>query len=329
MLALVLVLVARPCAAQTGFQARLSADTVEVGEVFELLVRVPVPAGSVVHFPDTVATTEVVESYAPVSWEAEPDPTGGATLMLAYPVIVYGAGMMPVPGFDVFVGPSPAGAPGSPLPGGSVVGAWEDAPTRGDVYVRPLRVPRRGIWVNPVFTPEQVEAGLQPMAAADVIGASWHWPSVLVGLFFAGLLVVVAARALRAGLGPSSRWALAAPGGTPWTPEASRRHALDELDRLREEDLPAKGRTLELFTRSSGIIRSYVERLDPSYGADLTSSELTRRLQERANERDRSILFGEMRTAEVVKFGRLRPEGEEADTHLRSLRTWVDGSSGW
>lgn len=326
---LVLLLVARPCAAQTGFQARLSADTVEVGEVFELLVRVPVPAGSVVHFPDTVATTEVIESYAPVRWEAEPDPSGGATLTLSYRVISYGAGMMPVPGFDVFVSPAGAGATGIPVPGGSVVGAWEDAPTRGAAYVRPLRVPRRGVWVNPVFTPEQVEAGLQPMPSADVMGASWHWPSVLVGLFFTGMLGVVVAGAVRAGLGPSSRWAVAAPGSARWTPEAARKQALEELDRLLEEGLPAKGRVLELYTRSSGIIRRYAERLDPAYGADLTSSELTHRLQTRAHERDGAALFGELRTAEVVKFGRLRPQAEEAETHLISLRAWLEGSRGW
>lgn len=326
---LVLLLVASPCAAQTGFQARLSADTVEVGEIFELLVRVPVPAGSVVHFPDTVATTEVVESHSPVRWEAEPDLSGGATLTLAYPVIVYGAGMMPVPGFDVFVSSSGGATTGVPIPGGSFVGAWEDAPTRGAAYVPPLRVPRRGVWVNPVFTPEQVEAGLQPMPSADVMGASWHWPSVLVGIFFAGMLGMVVARAVRAGLGPRSRWSVTAPGDVRWTPEASRRHALDELDRLHEEDLPSRGLLLELYTRSSGIIRRYAERLDPSDGADLTSSELTHRLQARTHERDGSTLFGEMRTAEVVKFGRLRPEREEAETHLRSLRAWIEGSHGW
>ncbi len=326
---LVLLLVARPCAAQTGFQARLSADTVEVGEVFELLVRVPVPAGSVVRFPDTVATTEVIESYAPVSWEAEPDPSGGATLVLSYAVIAYGAGMMPVPGFDVLVSSRDRGVAGISLPGGSVVGEWTDAPAADAAYVRPLRVPRRGVWVNPVFTPEQVEAGLQPMPSADVMGSSWHWPSVLVGLFFTGMLGVVVAGAVRSGILPSSRWVAAAPGSAHWTPETSRKQAMDELDRLLEEDLPAKGRLLELYTRSSGIIRRYAERLDPAYGADLTSSELMHRLQARSHERDGAALFDELRTAEIVKFGRFRPETGEAETHLRSLRAWLEGSRGW
>src|SRR5688572_25534026 len=74
-------------AAQSTFQAGLSADTVDVGEVFELRVRVPVPAGSVVYFPDTVGTTEVLESHTPVRWAAEPDPAGGSVLTLTYPVM--------------------------------------------------------------------------------------------------------------------------------------------------------------------------------------------------------------------------------------------------
>ncbi len=39
-------------------------------------------------------------------------------------------------------------------------------------------------------------------------------------------------------------------------------------------------------------------------------------------------LLEQMRTAEVVKFGRLRPGGSEAETHLRSLRFWVEKSEG-
>ena len=59
-----------PCAAQSSFLARLSTDTVEVGEVFDLLVRVPVPAGSVVHFPDTIRQLESLASAALVPQES-------------------------------------------------------------------------------------------------------------------------------------------------------------------------------------------------------------------------------------------------------------------
>ncbi|MSR21379.1 MAG: hypothetical protein EXR91_10480 [Gemmatimonadetes bacterium] len=313
-------------AAQSTFQARLSADTVDVGEVFELRVRVPIPAGSVVHFPDTVATTEVLESVGPVRWSAEPEPAGGATLTLAYPVMAYGAGMVPVPGFDVFVSPSGGGGEGALLPGGSVVGAWNAAPTRGAAYVRPLRVPRRGVWVTPVFTPEQVEAGIEPMPSADVLGSSWHWPSAAAGLLFTSLLAVVVVRTARARMEPRAR---SARDGTPWTPQASRQHALAELDRLLEEGLHANGRTHELYTRSSSVVRHYVKRLNPEYSAAFTSSELMGRLgARRTNRHESAALFEQMGTAEVVKFGRLRPGSREAEAHVRSLRAWVEGSGG-
>jgi hypothetical protein len=247
-------------------------------------------------------------------------------LTLTYPVMAYGAGMIPVPGFDVFVSPPGSAGQGVPLPGGSVVGAWDEAPTRGVAYVRPLRVPRRGVWVNPVFTPEQVEAGIEPMPSADVVGSSWHWPSVAAGLLFAGLLAAVVVRGAGAWM---TQRAGREPDSAPWTPEMARRHALDELDRLLEEGLQTVGCTHELYTRSSAVVRHYAERLNPEYGVDLTSSELMVRMEaSAANGRASTPMFEQMRTAEVVKFGRLRPGGTEAEAHLRSLRAWVEGSDG-
>ncbi|MEQ1856341.1 MAG: hypothetical protein ABL963_07720 [Longimicrobiales bacterium] len=319
-------MVAEPGAAQSGFVARLSVDTVEVGEAFSLLVRVPVPAGSLVHFPDTLARTEFLESHTPVRWEAEPDDAGGATLTLEYQVLAYGVGMVPVPGFDVFVGPVAASSDGAPIPGGSTVGAWGTAPTSGPAYLRPLRVPRRGVWVNPVFTPEQIEVGVQPMPSADVVGSSWHWPSVLMGLGFAGLLALMLARAAPDWIARLRAHAGGPDGTTRWTPESSRRHALDELARLRAEGLADDGRTHELYTRSSGVVRTYVSQVRPQHGADLTSSELMGRLDETAGGPEKAPLVREMDVAEVVKFGRLRPEADAAEEHLRSLRTWVEKS---
>ena len=312
-----------PVAAQS-FQATLSADTVPMGEVFELLVRVPVPPGSAVYFPDTLARTEVLESHATVRWESEAATGGGATLTLTYPVIAWGAGGVPVPGFDVFVAPSGAPPPAAPsLPGGSHVGAWSDAPVRGAVYVQPLRVPRRGVWVTPVFSEEQLEVGVDPMPAADVVGGSWHLPSVALGLLFTGGLVALGLRAWRRAVGGTA----GGQGDVAWTPAASRRQALGQLDRLLAEKLHSVGRTHELYTRSSDIVRTFVARMDPALGSDLTSSELMGRLRGRTNGRHGDALFREMRTAEVVKFGRARPPEAEAESHIHSLRDWIAGSS--
>jgi hypothetical protein len=322
---LVLAVAGAPCSGQS-FQATLSRDTVPMGEVLELLVRIPVPIGSVVHFPDTVARTDVLESHGAVSWRAEPAAGGGATLTLAYPVIAFGAGLVPVPGFDIFVSPLAAVPPreyseARSLPGGSFLGAWADAPTRGEVYARPLRVPRRAVWVPPVFTPAETEAGVEPQPSADVIGSSWHWPSVALGLLFTGGLVALGVRELRRSAGARGR---SGSGGRAWTPAESRRDALEQLDLLLAERLSASGRTHELYTRSSGVLRQFVGRLDPRLGADLTSSEVMGRLEGRTNGREGTALFREMASAEVVKFGRLLPDPEEADTHIRALRAWVE-----
>jgi hypothetical protein len=322
-MAVVLVAAPRAAAAQS-FQATLSRDTVAMGEVFELLVRVPVPPGSVVYFPDTVASTAVLESHAPVRWEAEVAADGGATLLLTYPVIAYGAGLVGVSGFDVFVGSmGSAAAAEAALPGGSFVGSWRDAPTRGGGDVRPFRVPRRGVWIDPVFSDEQLDGGVEPMPSADVVGASWHWPSIALGLLFAGGLVMIGFRAWRSASAGEQRGL----GARAWTPAAARRDALEQLDRLLAEKLPSAGRVHELYTRSSAIVRRFVRRLDDELGADLTSSELVGRLRGRTNGGRGTALFREMGTAEVVKFGRARPGESDAEAHIRSLRDWVEGST--
>jgi len=313
-----------PCSAQS-FQAALSRDTVPMGSVFELRVRVPVPPGSAVYFPDTVASTEVLESHTPVRWDAEATPDGGATLLLTYPVIAYGAGLVGVPGFDVFVRPAGrgAGGDGHALPGGSFVAAWSEAPLREGEDVRPLRVPRRGVWVDPVFSEEQLDDGVEPMPSADVTGASWHWPSIAFGLLCVAELAAVAVRTWRS-RSPGRRRGLV---GRVWTAAECRRDALAQLDRLLEEDLPSSGRIHELYTRSSGIVRRFVGRMDSGLGADLTSSELMGRLAGRTNGSRGSGLFREMGTAEVVKFGRMRPGRADAEAHIRSLREWVESAA--
>ncbi len=318
-----------PATAAQSFQAGLSRETVPMGEVFELRVRVPVPPGSIVHFPDTVATTEVLESHTAATWEAEPASGGGAVLTLTYPVIAWGAGLVPVPGFDVFVAPAAARPSGDlpALPGGSYLGAWVDAPVRGDVYVQPLRVPRRGVWVTPVFDEAQMEVGVEPMPAADVLGGSWHWPSVALGVLFTAALAALGMRAWRRAAGSSRVLDPAA-----WTPSASRRDALEQLDGLLTDTHLSPGRTHELYTRSSAIVRRFLGRMDSGLGADLTSSEMMIRLHAGGEGRTEgrlngkgTALFRELSTAEVVKFGRARPPRDEAEAHIRALRDWIAG----
>jgi hypothetical protein len=88
--------------------------------------------------------------------------------------------------------------------------------------------------------------------------------------------------------------------------------------------LHTNGRIREFYTSTSEIVRRYVEQLDPRCGPDLTSTELMREIQARSNGVRVEGLAAELSCAEVVKFGRLRPEAGVAEAHWRAVRKWVD-----
>lgn len=304
--------------------ATLSADTVELGAAFELRVSFDVRQGTRVHFPDTLAATESIESLAPVTWSAEPAADGGARLTLTYPLIAFRAGNVPVPGLDVVSAPAGSLDGLERLPGGSGIGPWSDAPLGVGSGGVPLRFPRRPVWVTPALTPERLQAGVEPMPAGDVVGSSWHWPSVGLALLSSMALlgvVVSAARTRIAARGPRS-------GSHGDTLEDARLAALAELDRLLAMVPRDEQHMRDLYTRSSGAVRGYVERLDPAWGPNLTSSELMTVLDRHAHGGSVHTLVAEMDAAEVVKFGRWRPEPPTAEAHLRALRHWVAESGG-
>jgi hypothetical protein len=299
--------------------AALSADSVAMAEVFDYAVRVPVPAGSIVYFPDSVPATPDVESFAPVRWDAERAEGGGATLVLTYPLIPFREGFVTIPAPDVFVVPREDGDEGERLPGGSLVGAWSDAP-------RALRfatdIPSQRVWVRYVYTSQDIVDGLAPQPPRDVMGFSWSWPSIALVLLFSSVIGGAVTTTTRGWLATRQAPARPTSAGPPSLADA-RLHALSQLDRLLA-NVVAGERVLELYTESSGIIRGFVERLRPDLGLDLTATESMERLE--AASEGSPDLFAEMRQAERVKFGRLRPDRDAAEHHLRTVRTWVEDS---
>ena len=299
--------------------AVLSADSVEMAEVFELRVQVPVPAGSVVFFPATVPSTGDVESFTPVDWRVRRGPNGGATIELRYALIPFGMGNIALPPVDVITMPLEDEAEGQDIPGGSIVGVWEER-QQTLRYTRSITPPT--IWVEPVYSADDVVAGMSPRGPEDVVGFSWSWPSMALLLLFStvtGGAVVTTTRewlANRAEPGP-------VPPPGPTSLDAARKQALTELDRLLAAGPYPAGRAHELYEESSGIVRGYVERIDPEWGPELTSTELMDRLKGRSPEG--AVLAAEMRTAEAVKFGRLRPHTEPTAEHLTVLRAWLAG----
>jgi hypothetical protein len=300
--------------------ATVSADTVEMGQLFELRVALPVPAGSIVYFPDTLPATIYMESAAPVQVAAEPASDGAANLTLTYEMMAFGVGELPVPGFDILIRARGAQEGVVELPGGSVTGAWPEAPRQAGS--RLVRVPRQGVWVGPVFTVEQIAEGVQPMPANDVAGGSWNWPSLALMLLCGSILAVTLVSATRGVIEQSASHRRVVPP----TPEELRARALADLDALLDEGLHEEGRLLEFYNRGSHIVRRYVERAEGPWPSSLTSTELMERLRARSGDNAVGPLPTEMELAEVVKFGRLRPDAATAERHWAVLHDWVASS---
>jgi len=316
--ALALVLQPLPTAAQSPEPlAVLSADSVAMAEVFELRVDVPVPAGSVVYFPDNLPATLDVESFAPVDWRARRGPDGGATIELTYALMPFGMGTINLPPIDVITMPLEDEAEGEGIPGGSIVGVWEERQPAFR-YTRSIIPPT--IWVEPVYSTDDVVAGMSPRGPQDVLGFSWSWPSVGLVLIFSTVIGSAVVTTTREWLADRAQPKQVPPPGPTHLDEA-RRQALTELDRLLASGPYPAERAHGLYEESSGIVRGYVERLDAQWGPELTSSELMDRLKGRSPEG--ASVASEMRTAEAVKFGLLRPGAEPTAAHLTALKAWL------
>jgi hypothetical protein len=288
--------------------------------VLELRVSVRVPSGSTVYFPDKLPTTPAIESHGAVRWAAEPAP-GGATLKLSYPLLALGIGRIVVPGLEILAGPAGSAKGGAALPGGSGIGAWGDAPAGSATLL--ARIPPREVRSKSLFELEGVLGGVGPTPAADVVGPNWStaalalWAASGVTVLGLAATLLLPLRKRRSGRAPQER-------RTPV--EAGRLAALKELDELLALDLHGEGRLREFYERTSRIVRRYVERFDPAWGPNLTSTELMHSLAARVPAEPPESLRAEMNSAEFVKFGPTRLEADAAVVHWREVRGWIENS---
>jgi hypothetical protein len=301
----------------------LSADTIALGDVFEVQFTVRFPPSRTVFFPDSLTASDSYAPYGPVTWTSEPESAGQVTLHVRYSLLALELGSVTISGFDLFTTPSETPTADAP----QLVGVW-DVGTRTSGAIsgaEPLSVPAQRLWVASVLPPDDVTQGLEPRPAADVWGTDWHWPSLALAAG-SGLIVILAIA-----LGTQSLMTQTSGTGVDVTrPSASPKAvALEALDQLYARDLHRSGAIEEFYLRTSDIVRRYIETLDRSWGASHTSTELLRALDARLSELPTGHLQSEMSSAETVKFGLLRPEEARAEDHWRLLRSWIeqDGST--
>jgi hypothetical protein len=300
-------------------QVELTADSVDIAQVFDLVVHVAVPSGSAVYFPDTLPTMAAIESFAPVEWRAE-RAGAGAMLHLSYAMIPFGEGDVAVPSPEIVIAPLAAAEGGETLPGGSVVADWAAVPRATGRTVRRVAVPESTVWIHPARFGGALGDGVQPRGPDDVLGTSWSWPSVVLVGFFSSILAA-------AGVTQSRQWLEARGARTSATAvglsttEEARRAALAAIERLIAEGPHAAEREKPVYAASSDIVRAYAARLATDWVPGLTSTELVHRVA--ASATGGVELTRAMAVAERVKFGRLRTGSDALAAHLSELRSWL------
>lgn len=280
------LLAATPATAQQLHSA-VVPDTVAVGDVFHIALRIDLPPGYRAEFPDSIPLEENLESGGRVRRKTEPLEDGGERLTVAYPLTAWRPGAIAVPSVSVRLRGPDAGAT--------------------------LRADLTDVQVLSVLPADT--AGVEPQPAKDVFGGDRViWPLVASAL---GLLLIV---------GGLAYWLLTRPRPAPVpAPMLSpRERALQELQRAHDLGLIESGEMKGFYSLVSEAVRHYLEAMNPAWGADLTTSELLPRTFGAIPDREAVTLARTLEAADLVKFARHRPDGDEARATWLTAKRWVE-----
>lgn len=275
----------RPAAAQRASTAVLP-QTITVGDVFHAAVRVDVPAGAEIVFPDTLVLPADVELAGRMSVRRD-SASGAVTAM--YPLTAWrpdSFALAPIT-FAVRTGGAlqAASAPFPPFAVSSVL---------------------------PADT-----AGIEPKAAKDVLGANRIWWPLLLALLLALIAGALAYRWWR------RRRALQDVIVPPTV--LPRAEALAALDRLRELKLVEAGHVKEFYLGTTAAVRAFLATEQRDLTPDLTTAELAAECRLRRYQADAELasLLSALAYADLVKFAGERPSAVRAYQDWQLLRDWV------
>jgi hypothetical protein len=306
----------------------LSADTIDIGDRFQLDMSIVLAPGSVAFLPDSLVGRGF-EPFGPVEWTARASEDGTTELEVTYPLIAFQVGTVTVPEFEVFAADAAESTSRGMTSADVAVGDFETFVDNVAMLpsARLRAVPPQDIWVASVLILEDQEYGIVPRPAADVAGRNRNWPATALTLLFSTGLLAISAVTLR-------DWSTdrAAHRSPPPSPRAAALAALDDLLAEGSGEDPRA-----FFTASSEIVRRYVETFDGRWGPPWTSTELMLGLHARRGDAAGTGTFGasvpdpaplarEMAFAEAVKFGGARPESATSEGHVRALRSWIESA---
>lgn len=290
-----------PASAQM-YGAALEPDTVTVGGHFRVAVRVEVPPGMRILFPDTLDVPDQVEAAATRVMQSDTAASGVETLTAVYTLAAWKPGTIELPPAQIQLlteaGPETIAAP----------------------------VP--AVTVRSVLPADT--AGIEPMPLKDVLGPDRALLPLLLALLLGLALLGLGIWAWRRRK-PASDAFDAAPGIPP------RERALGQLDRLLASGLLERGDLRSFYFSMTAIVRAYVGSLSRDWGTELTTAELHSHMLSRFGMHDAPAaraaadlasqaarLDALLQYADLVKFARHGGAAANARRDCDSLRHWIE-----
>ena len=285
MVCVILLLCSAAVARAQNAQTAVVPETITVGDVFHAAVRVNLPDAATLIIPDSLELPADVENAGRPELRIDSTSTTRVATIL-FPLAAWRPGSYQLPTVSLRL-----------------------VNTQGQQTVR-VRLPDFEVRsVLPVDT-----AGIEMKGLKDVWGPDriW-WPWLLAALLaLIALLVYLWWRRRKRGAAP-----------VVIVPSAPAHEiALARLDALRRSDLLARGEMKRYYDELAETLRRYAAAIEPEWGVDLTTSELTHRVR----ARDASLLdvIRILGSADLVKFARARPPVDLADRDLDAARAWIE-----
>ena len=258
-------------------------DTITVGDVFHAAVRVHVPLGSAVEFPDSLVLPTELENAGDRVLRA--DTTASAIEFTAlYPMAAWRPGAHAMPPITFTVNGAPQSAAFDSLRIASVL----PADTTG-IEAKPLK---------------------------PVVGGTrvwWPYLLALLALLIAAAMIYRAWRKLREAVEVQE----------PVPARPARVVALERLEHARAAKLVEHGDIDGFYTEISGALRWYVAEIDPMIGQDLATSEIAAVLRRRGADAAGIELLTLLAAADLVKFARRSPTPSDAYADWTRITQWV------
>lgn len=106
------------------------------------------------------------------------------------------------------------------------------------------------------------------------------------------------------------------------------KQALSRLKKLQHQNLPAKGKTKEFYTRLTDIIRVYLNAQFDIRTIEHTSAEILDEVAiDRRLEKYEEVLQPIFETADFVKFAKVNPDADLNDRNLEATRSFIIDSA--